>query len=319
MTAAATFRLLCRLRGRGDLRRRARAGVLLALVLLLGVGATAARATPPSLKLGVVTFYNPRLMYLKYQPLVDYLSVTTGKTWELAISGSYERTVEALCAGKVALAYLGPFTYLRARERCGAEPLVRLNTGGRAEYTSLILVKRGSPIKVLGDLAGKRFAFGSPLSTSSHLVPRAMLMDAGIRPGENLTCLYLEHHERAARAVLLGHAEACGVRDLTGRKFLERGLVVLAESSPIPNFPLVLSPHAPNSLRAMLLAALLEAPRQDRQVAALMVGWDEELSSGFAAASADEYAAVHHLAQRVFGPRAMTRPEAELSCAVGAR
>ncbi|MEP0774722.1 MAG: phosphate/phosphite/phosphonate ABC transporter substrate-binding protein [Acidobacteriota bacterium] len=285
----------------------------------MAASAGAVPPPPPPLKLGVVSFYNPRLMYLKYQPLVDYLSQRTGYTWQLAISGSYERTVEALCAGEVTLAYLGPFTFLRARERCGAEPLVRLNTGGLAEYTSLILVRRGSPIKTLADLAGKRFAFGSPLSTSSHLVPRAMLLDAGLRPGDNVVCLYLEHHERAARAVLLGQAEACGVRDLTGRKFLERGLEVLAESSPIPNFPLVLSPRAGGAIRAELLAALLEAPRQDPRVATLMAGWDEELSSGFAPASAGEYLAVHLLARRVFGPKVLIRPEAELSCAQGVR
>ncbi len=308
-----------RLQGEKGSSRLGRWRVLFALLLLAAIRAVAAPPLSPPMKLGVVSFYNPRLMYLKYQPLVDYLSERTGAAWQLAISGSYERTVEALCTGEVTLAYLGPFTYLRARERCGAEPLARLNTGGRAEYTSLILIRRGSPIKTLADLAGKRFAFGSPLSTSSHLVPRAMLLDAGLRPGDNVVCLYLEHHERAARAVLLGQAEACGVRDLTGRKFVERGLEVLAKSSPIPNFPLVLSPRAGGAIRAELLAALLEAPAQDPWVAAKMAGWDEELSSGFAPASADEYLAVHHLARRVFGDRVLIRPEAELSCAGGGR
>lgn len=318
MKIARSLGFLSRPAGSQRFRGRGGWGIPSALLLLLA-GAAAAAPPPPPLKLGVVSFYNPRLMYLKYQPFVDYLSERTGHSWQLAISGSYERTVAALCAGEVTLAYLGPFTYLRARERCGAEPLVRLNTGGLAEYTSLILVRRGSPIKTLADLAGKRFAFGSPLSTSSHLVPRGMLLDAGLRPGDNVTCLYLEHHERAARAVLLGQAEACGVRDLTGRKFLERGLEVLAESSPIPNFPLVLSPRAGSAIRAELLAALLEAPAQDPRVAAEMAGWDEELSSGFAPASADEYLAVHLLARRVFGERVLIRPEAELSCAGGVR
>ncbi len=292
---------------------------LATFVLLVAGAPLAAQPRPAPSKLGVVSFYNPRLMYLKYQPLVDYLTASTGTRWELAISGSYERTVEALCSGDVALAYLGPFTYLRAQERCGATVLARLATGGRADYTSLIMVKRDGPIRTLADLAGKRFAFGAPLSTSSHLVPRGMLLDAGLRPGENVTCLYFQHHERAARAVLLGQAEACGVRDIVGRKFAERGLRILAESAPIPNFPLVLSPRGREGLRQTLLEALVGRPGRDAAVAARMAGWDEELAAGFAPAAASDYLALRHLAERVFGAGVLSRPEEELSCATWAR
>ncbi len=291
-----------------------------AMLLLLAASAPlAAQPRPAPFKLGVVSFYNPRLMYLKYQPLVDYLSASSGTSWELAISGSYERTVEALCAGDVALAYLGPFTYLRAQQRCGATVLARLATGGRADYSSLIMVRRDSPIRSLADLAGKRFAFGAPLSTSSHLVPRGMLLEAGLQPGKDLTCQYFYHHERAARAVLLGQAEACGVRDLVGRKFEERGLRVIAQSAPIPNFPLVLSPHASDELRQTLLEVLLERPRRDAAVAARMAAWDEELARGFAPAAASDYLPLRQLAERIFGPGVFSRPEEELSCATWAR
>jgi|YNPBryunderm2012_1023409.scaffolds.fasta_scaffold01755_9 phosphonate transport system substrate-binding protein len=289
------------------------------MLLLLAAGAPLAaqpRATP--LKLGVVSFYNPRLMYLKYQPFVDYLTSSTGTTWELAISGSYERTVAALCTGGVALAYLGPFTYLRAQQRCGATVLARLATGGRANYTSWIMVRRDSPIRSLADLAGKRFAFGAPLSTSSHLVPRGMLLDAGLRPGEDVICQYLQHHERAARAVLLGQAEACGVRDIMGRKFAERGLRILAESAPIPNFPLVLSPRASEGLRQTLWEVLVERPKRDAAMASRMAAWDEELASGFAPATASDYLALRDLAERVFGTGALARPEEDLVCATWA-
>lgn len=290
-----------------------------AFLLLAASAPVAAQPLPGPLKLGVVSFYNPRLMYLKYQPLVDYLTASSGASWELAIRGSYEQTVEALCAGEVALAYLGPFTYLRAHERCGAEVLARLNTGGRAYYTSLVMVRRSSPIQALADLAGKRFAFGSPLSTSSHLVPRGMLLDAGVRPGENVACHYFQHHERAARAVLLGQVEACGVRDIVGRKFEERGLRVIAESAPIPNFPLVFSPRAPALLRQTLVAVLIDAPRLNPAVSDLMAGWDEELADGFVPASAGEYLSLRLLAERVFGSGVLARPEADLSCAERAR
>lgn len=275
----------------------------------------AARTEPPPLRFAVVSFYNPRLMYLKYQPLVDYLSKQTGRRWELLVSAAYEPAVEQLCAGGVAAAYLGPFTYVRAHARCNAEPVVRLQTGGHATYQGYIMVRDDSGITSLEGLRGKRIGFGAPLSTSAHLIPRVMLMRAGLVPGSDVSCRYLWHHERAARAVLLGDVDACGVRDIVGDKFAQRGLRVLARSDPIPNFPFVVASGDPAGVRDALLRALVTLPGTDRSVAAAIAGWDEEFAAGFAPTSDVEYEPVRLLARAAFGPQALAAPEAELSCA----
>ena len=299
--------------------------VIASLALAFASAASAAAAPPatmptaatPTLRFGVVSFYNPRLMYIKYQPLIDYLNVHTGRHWELVIGPSYERTVEDLCSGALTVAYLGPYTYERAHARCGALPVVKLNTGGQPTYRSLIMVRADNPIKSLQELAGQRFGFGSPMSTSSHLMPRAMLAEAGLRPGVNLACRYYFHHERAARAVLLGEVDACGVRDIVGEKFTHRGLRVLATSEPMPNFPFVVAPGSPASVRDELFTTLVEQPVADPAAGAAIRGWDEELSGGFVAASDAEYAPIRRLAIRVFGSQALTLGEAQLECGPG--
>ena len=296
---------------------------LIALVSAsLLVAASALAGDPPekapqTLHFGVVSFYNPRLMYLKYQPLMDYLSGVTGQRWELVIGPSYERTVEDLCAGRLTAAYLGPYSYVRAHAACGAVPVAKLNTDGKPTYTSVILVRTDSPIKSVQDIAGKRFGFGSPMSTSSHVMPRAMLADAGLRPGVDFTCRYYFHHERAARAVLLGEVDASGVRDIVGEKFTQRGLRILARSVQIPNFPFVVAPGSPQALRDELFNALVVRPRIDPAAAATIKGWDEELAGGFVPATDAEYESVRRLAARVFGPRALTLAEDALECGPG--
>jgi phosphonate transport system substrate-binding protein len=289
------------------------------LVVILAAAAVAAQQgappDPPPLRFGVVSFYNPRLMYLKYQPLVDYLSKQTGRRWELVVSAAYEPAVDQLCGGVVAAAYLGPFTYVRAHARCNAEPVVRLQTGGHATYRGYIMVRADSTMASLADLRGKRIGFGAPLSTSSHLVPRIMLARAGLVPGIDVSCQYLWHHERAARAALLGDVDACAVRDIVGEKFKERGLRVLARSDPIPNFPFVVAPDCPREVRDGLLRALVTLPHADRAAALAIGGWDEELAAGFAPASDIEYEPLRLLAREAFGPQALVLPEADLSCA----
>ncbi len=270
-------------------------------------------------RFGVVSFYNPHLMYLKYQPLMDYLTRQTGAEWELAISPTYEEAVRELCAGGTAVAYLGPLTYVRAHEVCGAVPVVRLQTRGLASYRSLILVRQDNPIRSLKELAGSRFGFGAPLSASSHLVPGLMLLEAGLVPGRDVVCRYYWHHERAAKAVVSGEVQACGVRDLVGEKFLGRGLRVLATSEPIPNFPIVLSPKSPAGTREEIVRALVTLPAQDRAVQTLVASWDEELAGGFVESSDAEFAGIRAMAARLFGPLWVTTPEGALRCGGGDR
>lgn len=297
------------------------AAVLVGVMLLVPLGARrdvpltdAPDAVHQVIRFGVVSFYNPRLMYLKYQPLVDYLNTHTPWHVELDLQNSYDETVEGLCSGRLQLAYLGPFTYLRAQEACGARVAVRLNTRGLATFQSYIMVRQDSPFRSLADLANTRFGFGSVMSTSSHLVPRVMLERAGLRPGTNVACDYFGHHERAARGVLMGEVSACGVRDIVGDLFKDRGLRVLARSDPLPNFPLAVARNAPAGFEEALVSALVDLPRRDPRVGRLFASWDDELSSGFARGGTNDYAPIKTLATGLFGPRSLTLPIAALAC-----
>lgn len=292
-------------------------GLLFVSMVFNGFSDDTPKPQPTVRRLGVVSFYNPRLLYAKYQKLVDYLTEATGEHWELDLSLNYQETDQAFCSGKLDAAYLGPFTFLRVREACGAVPVLRLNTKGSASYRSLIMVRRDSPYQGLSDLKGTVFAFGSPLSTSSHLVPRMMLQDAGLKPGEDIHCRYFGHHDRAARAVVLGTADACGVRDIVGERFARRGLRVLARSEAIPNFPLVVRPEAPEAFRRSLIKVLVEAPAHNPDLRKRMESWDEEIAEGFAPASEADYQPVQHLVELVFGKRGLIDPPELLECGSG--
>lgn len=275
-----------------------------------GPGTVAPSKGEDALRFGVVGLYNPRLMFLKYQPLVDHLSRATGRQWELIVDSEYERTVERLCTGELEMALLGPLTYVRAHARCGALPLVKLRTRGRGTYESWIMVREDSAANSLADLRGRSFGFGAPLSTSSHLYPEAMMERAGVRTGVELECRFYGHHERAARAVLLREVDACGVRDIVGEKFLHRGLRRLASSEPIPNFPLVVRKDLPAGLADRIRGALLPPEGRMPPPPPPSDAWDVELAEGFAPADDAEYEPVRMLARQLHGPDALISSEA---------
>ncbi len=257
-----------------------------------------------SIRFGIVTFYNPRVMVLRYQPFMDALSQRTPYKFELVLAQSYEQTVERLEEGEIYLAYLGPVTFIRAKHRFGAIPLVRLNTGGSAEYHSMIAVRDDSGILDLESLRGKDFAFGAPLSTSSHLYPRLMLASVGIELEDLGSYTYYRHHDSAARAVLTGQADACGIRDVTAERFAARGLRVIAVSDPIPNFPLVVSPGLPDSLIDILRSTLLALDPGSPADSLDMAQWDLELRDGFAPVDVSDYDAVEEMMLEIFGDEA---------------
>ncbi len=287
--------------------------------LLTGLLAGAPPAPTPAPSLGFVSVYNPRLMFLKYQPLVDYLTSATGRPWNLIVVPSYERLVQDLCSGKLTGAYLGPFAYARAHAACKVLPVAKLATGGKPTYRGLIMVRADGPLKSLPDLAGKKFGFGPPMATASYLEVRAMLEEAGLRPGIDITCRHYAHQEETVRAVLLGEVDACGVREIVGEKYTRRGLRVLARSEEIPNFLLALAPGSQPALRDELVRALVILPGQDSRTAEVVRGWDEELAGGFLPAADADYEPIRRLAVRLFGPSALTLPEASLECRPGRR
>ncbi len=52
---------------------------------------------------GVIPRDNPRILYEKYQPLLDYLAGQTPYTYELVLKKNYEDTVNALGNGEMDL------------------------------------------------------------------------------------------------------------------------------------------------------------------------------------------------------------------------
>ena len=116
--------------------------------------------------------------------------------------------------------------------------------------------------------------------------------------------------ERAPNRALL---KACGVRDVIGELFLRRGLRRLARSGPIPAYPWVVPPDRPAGEREALASVLLRFPG-DAEPQRREERWDLELVGGFTTAADPDYDVVRRLAERVFGPAALTRPRGELQC-----
>jgi phosphonate transport system substrate-binding protein len=183
-------------------RRIAAAIGLLAAVSLPGCsrsGGSDGAGGGKTLRLSMIPTTDPGKMARESEPLVRYLEHATGARVELTVPLNYAAVVEAFGADKIDIAFLGGFTYVQARKRFGAVPLVQRERD--QEFHSLFITQADSAIASLGDLHGKSFAFGDVNSTSGHLMPEYFLRNRGVDPDVITRAIYTGGHDATALAV----------------------------------------------------------------------------------------------------------------------
>jgi len=141
-----------------------------------------ATVTPDIIRIGPLPDHEPAIMRERYQPVVDYLASQTGIKAELVIADSYQHLLELFHTGKIDIANFGAVTFIKARKVDGARPMVLRDIDGK--FTSVVLVNDEITGNDLQSLQGKRFTFGSELSTSGHLMPRYFFSKLNIVPEE---------------------------------------------------------------------------------------------------------------------------------------
>jgi phosphonate transport system substrate-binding protein len=187
----------------------------------------------------------------KIQPLADYLEKSTGYKFEFIVTKDYKTSVDLLVHEKVDLAYLGPFSYVLARQRNqNIEPIVApidKNTG-RPWYNSVVVANTASGIKSLAGLKGKRFAFVSEKSTSGYLVPMAQFKAEGINPQRDFAAVkYSGSHDQVKTDLAKGIVDAIAVDKPSFLLSQKSGKLnptqykIIWESDPIPTVPIVAS------------------------------------------------------------------------------
>ncbi len=165
-------------------KQAARINILFVLLIALSIVACENERTesyqPEILRIAVSPGQSEEALRLRYTGLGEYLSAQTGLPYKLIIPGDYADLVNQFAQQQVDLALFGGLTYLQARLRADAQPLVMLETD--LNFKSYFLVAAEDKDLSWSDLQDKTLSFGSRLSTSGHLMPRHFLQQKGIKP-----------------------------------------------------------------------------------------------------------------------------------------
>jgi methyl-accepting chemotaxis protein len=257
-------------------------------------------ASSGTLLMGVIPLESPAEMHRKFSPLAEYLGRTLGRRVELSIAVDFAQTIRDLAEGSTDLAFLTPTTYIEAHKACDAVLLVKALRNGVPSMHAVIAVRKDSGLVRLEELKGKRFAFGDKMSTTSYLIPRFMLAEAGIGLQDLKLYAFLGHHDDVAKAVLDGEYDAGGLRESTAKTFASRGLSVIKTSAEIPEFNICVSKDLDRATADEIKKALLELERNTKEHGRVLVPIDPDYT-GFMAAQDDDYDVIRKAMEKMPG------------------
>jgi len=267
---------------------------ILALVLAMGLLTTGLLAScAPKAELG--TEENP--IILSFVPsgdtpdiiasadvIADLLSEKTGYVIKGNVATSYSAVIEAMGTGKAHMGTLATFAYILANQKYGVDCALVSVRYGTPYYNGEIIAGADTGITKLEDLKGKTMCWVDATSASGYIVPKIMVMAAGVDPDTDLAQqTEVGGHDGVALAVYQGDCDA-GACYIDARDKIEddypdvkEKTIVIAESPEIPNDGLQFIEDFPPEMREKIVNAFLEIMDTEEGVETMgkAYGWEE--------------------------------------------
>lgn len=195
------------------------------------------------------------------QIIRKYLEKTTGYKFKVSIPASYVTVVEAFGTKRADIAAFNTFGYIMANKKFGAEAKMTVLRYGRATYRGQIVARADSNIKSLKDIAGKKFAFVDPSSTSGYLLPLRDLKAVGVEPKQTV---FAFKHDNVITMVYQKQVDAGAsfysppengliqdARRLVKTQFpdVEKVIKIIKLTDAIPNDPIVFRKDLPQEIK----------------------------------------------------------------------
>jgi phosphonate transport system substrate-binding protein len=243
-----------------------RRALLAAALMLSGAAVTPAQAQAV-FRITAIPDESPTELARKAGPLVKYLEAKLGMKVEYTPVTDYAAAVEVLVNKKVDMAWFGGFTFVQANARSGGKVIPLVQREEDEKFRS-VFVTADPSIKILADLKGKDFSFGSQSSTSGHLMPRSFLLQAGINPDKDFKRVaFSGAHDATVAAVAAGKVQAGALnisvwdKLVADKKIDTSKLSVFYTTPPYYDYNWTVHADMPAALREKLTAALLALSR----------------------------------------------------------
>lgn len=269
--------------------RAPRLAALAVAMLAAGTLAGCGTAGPDegTIRLAVTDLQGLEELQREFGAFETELSRVTGLEVELSPVSDRVGAAGALEGDQVDFVLTGPAEYVVFAERTDARPLVAIR---RPDYHSCVYTSAGSGITDVTQLRGRAIAMSDVGSTSGHLGPSQLLVDAGLDPQRDLEVLTVGNaqHEALVRGDVAAVGTGCHDYEefVAGEPDPAAAFPVLVEGPPLPPDVVVhragLDPAVVETVRTAftdhfpaLLAAMLQGADNAKYDGAELVAVDD--------------------------------------------
>jgi phosphonate transport system substrate-binding protein len=262
--------------------------LLLAAPLALPVAARAQSAAP--LRFAVGPFQpTPGDTRRAFGPFFARLAAALGRPYDLRVTTDWAGIAVALGSGQADCAWMGPWGFVLARARAGAEAVATVLYQGRPTYHAIIIARPGLPIERFPeDARGLAISFADAGSTSGWLIPHHWFQTRGIDPRSFFRYRDGASHAANVISVASGQVDLATDYDRNLGAMIAAGRIradqvrIVWRSDPLPN-------------DALAVRQDLDSPTRDALRAAALATTAEHLPpdyTGWVPATAGTYAAI---------------------------
>lgn len=237
---------------------------LIALTVLLMLVACQPEGTRPKMRIGYMNCNSETETLKRFRPLTHYLSEKLRVDFEV-VPVDTQDFPERFAAGEFEFTHTNSLVYLIMHEESDLKLLATEKRGRYGSYTSgSIISRKGSGIKTLADLKGKRMVFGPQLAPSGFLAQYDILLREGFDPETHIGYYAIPSgsfkHEKVVYGVYFGQFDVGAAPSLDLELMTSDGRIVAEDFNIIAESPII--PYCTFGARKDVDPELVEAFRQ---------------------------------------------------------
>jgi phosphonate transport system substrate-binding protein len=253
------------------------------------------------LRISSIPDESPTDLQRKFGQLAQWLGAKTGTRVEYTPVSDYAAAVEALVGKRVDLVWFGGFTFVQASIRSRNQVIPLVQRAEDEKFRSVFIARNDSGISKLENLKGKSVAFGSPSSTSGHLMPRYFLLQNKIDPDKDFRQVaFSGAHDATIAAVAGGKVQAGALNISVWEKFVQEKRVdtdkvkVFYTTPPYYDYNWTVRSDLDPALRAKIADAFLKLDPAKPEDKAIL---DLQRASRFVPTRSENYKSIEQAAE----------------------
>jgi phosphonate transport system substrate-binding protein len=244
--------------------------VLCCVLTMTSIARADSKSNPDTLRVALLPDENANTIIKNNRALQDYLEQRLNKKVQLIVTTDYSSMIEAMRRGRIELAYFGPLSFVLAKSKADIEPFAALVKKGSTTYKSVLIANADAGINTIEDIKGKTVAFGDPASTSSHLIPKSIIAEHGLKiDNKDYKEVFVGAHDAVAVNVQSGNAQAGGLSYPILEALIKKGIIkedkikILTLSKPFPQYPWTMQSYLDADLKEQIKKAFYELNKND--------------------------------------------------------